>query len=58
MAFININNEKMSKSLGNGILMRDLVKQIKPEVFRFFMLSAHYRNPLNFSDETIEASRE
>ncbi|NQX70843.1 cysteine--tRNA ligase [Paenibacillus alba] len=53
-AFLNIDNEKMSKSLGNGILIRDLVQQIKPEVFRFFMLSAHYRNPLNFSDESLK----
>ncbi|SDO97012.1 cysteinyl-tRNA synthetase [Paenibacillus sp. yr247] len=53
-AFLNIDNEKMSKSLGNGILIRDLVKQIKPNVFRFFMLSAHYRNPLNFSDESLK----
>ncbi|CAH1229354.1 Cysteine--tRNA ligase [Paenibacillus allorhizoplanae] len=53
-AFLNIDNEKMSKSLGNGILIRDLVKQIKPQVFRFFMLSAHYRNPLNFSDESLK----
>jgi cysteinyl-tRNA synthetase len=52
-AFLNIDNEKMSKSLGNGILIRDLVKHIRPEVFRFFMLSAHYRNPLNFSDESL-----
>jgi cysteinyl-tRNA synthetase len=52
-AFLNIDNEKMSKSLGNGILIRDLVKQIRPEVFRFFMLSAHYRNPLNYSDESL-----
>ncbi|MDD9272136.1 cysteine--tRNA ligase [Paenibacillus sp. GCM10023248] len=53
-AFLNIDNEKMSKSLGNGILIRDLVQQLKPEVFRFFMLSAHYRNPLNFSDESLK----
>lgn len=53
-AFLNIDNEKMSKSLGNGILIRDLIKQIKPQVFRFFMLSAHYRNPLNFSDESLK----
>ncbi|TXK78122.1 cysteine--tRNA ligase [Paenibacillus sp. N3.4] len=53
-AFLNIDNEKMSKSLGNGILIRDLVKQIKPEVLRFFMLSGHYRNPLNFSDESLK----
>jgi cysteinyl-tRNA synthetase len=52
-AFLNIDNEKMSKSLGNGVLIRDLLKQLRPEVFRFFMLSAHYRNPLNFSDESL-----
>jgi cysteinyl-tRNA synthetase len=52
-AFLNIDNEKMSKSLGNGILIRDLVKKVRPESFRFFMLSAHYRNPLNFSDESL-----
>jgi cysteinyl-tRNA synthetase len=52
-AFLNIDNEKMSKSLGNGILIRDLVKNVRPESFRFFMLSAHYRNPLNFSDESL-----
>ncbi|RTE05032.1 cysteine--tRNA ligase [Paenibacillus whitsoniae] len=53
-AFLNIDNEKMSKSLGNGILIRDLLKQMKPQVFRFFMLAAHYRNPLNFSDESLK----
>ncbi|MNI05716.1 Cysteine--tRNA ligase [compost metagenome] len=52
-AFVNIDNEKMSKSLGNGILIRDLIGTIRPEVFRFFMLSAHYRNPVNFSDESL-----
>ena len=51
--YININNEKMSKSLGNGITVNELVKRIKPQVIRYFMLSAHYRSPLNFSDETI-----
>ncbi len=51
--YININNEKMSKSLGNGITVNELVKRIKPAVIRYFMLSAHYRSPLNFSDETI-----
>ncbi|MFC5452307.1 cysteine--tRNA ligase [Paenibacillus aestuarii] len=53
-AFLNIDNEKMSKSLGNGILIRDLIQRLKPQVFRFFMLSAHYRNPLNFSDESLK----
>lgn len=51
--FVNINNEKMSKSLGNGITVQNLLTEIKPEVIRYFMLSAHYRSPLNFSDETI-----
>ncbi|MFC0212842.1 cysteine--tRNA ligase [Paenibacillus chartarius] len=55
-AFLNIDNEKMSKSLGNGILVRDIVKLVKPQAFRFFMLSAHYRNPLNYSDESIQAA--
>jgi len=53
-AFVNIDNEKMSKSLGNGILIRDLIQRLKPQVFRFFMLSAHYRNPLNYSDESLK----
>jgi cysteinyl-tRNA synthetase len=52
-AFVNIDNEKMSKSLGNGILIRDMIKKVRPESFRFFILSAHYRNPLNFSDESL-----
>ncbi|QHW32652.1 cysteine--tRNA ligase [Paenibacillus rhizovicinus] len=51
--YININNEKMSKSLGNGITVQDMLTRIKPAVIRYFMLSAHYRSPLNFSDETI-----
>ncbi|WP_308636597.1 cysteine--tRNA ligase [Paenibacillus silvisoli] len=52
--FININNEKMSKSLSNGITVQEILTRIKPAVIRYFMLSAHYRSPLNFSDETIE----
>jgi len=52
--YININNEKMSKSLGNGILVKDLRKQYKWESIRYFMLSSQYRNPLNFNDETID----
>lgn len=51
--FININNEKMSKSLSNGITVQEILTRIKPAVIRYFMLSAHYRSPLNFSDETI-----
>lgn len=52
--YIHINNEKMSKSLGNGITVNEIVKRVKPEAIRYFMLSTHYRSPLNFSDETIE----
>ncbi|MCR8645818.1 cysteine--tRNA ligase [Paenibacillus sp. N1-5-1-14] len=53
-AFLNIDNEKMSKSLGNGILLRQVLEQVRPQTFRFFILNAHYRNPLNFSEESIE----
>lgn len=51
--YINIGGEKMSKSLGNGILVKDLRKQYKRTAIRYFMLSAHYRNPLNFTDDTM-----
>lgn len=52
--YIHINDQKMSKSLGNGVNVNQLLKQIKPETLRFFILSTHYRNPLNFNDEAIE----
>lgn len=52
--YININNEKMSKSLGNFVLVHELIKQYDPQVIRFFMLSVHYRNPINFSEELLE----
>lgn len=52
--YIRIDNEKMSKSLGNGILVRELREQYKKEAIRYFMLSTHYRNPLNFNAETME----
>ena len=51
--FININNEKMSKSTGNFFTVRDILKEFSPEDVRFFMLSAHYRSPLNFSRDMI-----
>ncbi|WP_400164686.1 cysteine--tRNA ligase [Brevibacillus sp. TJ4] len=51
---LNINNEKMSKSLGNFLLVRDLVEQYGGQLIRFFMLQGHYRNPINFSDELLE----
>lgn len=55
--YININNEKMSKSLGNFVLVHDIIKQIDPQVLRFFMLSVHYRNPINFSQELLEGAK-
>ncbi len=55
--FINVNNEKMSKSLNNFFTVRDIVKEFDYEVLRFFMLSAHYRSPINFSDELLEQAK-
>jgi cysteinyl-tRNA synthetase len=55
--YININDQKMSKSLGNGFNVRELLKSVGSEVIRFFMLSAHYRNPLNFSDDLIHQAQ-
>jgi cysteinyl-tRNA synthetase len=51
--FITVNEEKMSKSLGNFFLVKDILEHYPPEVVRFFILSTHYRNPLNFSDEQL-----
>ncbi|RDW21809.1 cysteine--tRNA ligase [Oceanobacillus arenosus] len=55
--YININNEKMSKSLGNFVLARDLIEKHDPQVLRFFMLSVHYRNPINFTEELLENAK-
>lgn len=55
--YINIDNEKMSKSLGNFVLVNDIRKQIDPQVLRFFMLSVHYRNPINFAQDLVEAAK-
>ncbi len=55
--FLNIDNKKMSKSLGNFFTVRDIAAKYDLQVLRFFMLSAHYRSPLNFSAELMEASR-
>jgi len=54
--FINIENEKMSKSLGNFLLVHEALKEVDPMVLRFFMLSVHYRHPINYSRELIEQS--
>jgi cysteinyl-tRNA synthetase len=55
--YITINNEKMSKSKGNFFTVRDIVSEFDPEVVRFFLLSAHYRNPINFSRELMKQSK-
>ncbi|MBM7610217.1 cysteinyl-tRNA synthetase [Lysinibacillus composti] len=55
--YINIDNEKMSKSLGNFVLVHDIRQQIDPEVLRFFMLSVHYRHPINFAQDLVESAK-
>lgn len=55
--FLNIDNKKMSKSLGNFFTVRDISEKYDLQVLRFFMLSAHYRSPLNFSAELMEAAK-
>jgi len=56
-AFLNIDNKKMSKSAGNFFTVRDIAEKYDLQVLRFFMLSAHYRSPLNFSAELMEAAK-
>jgi len=55
--FLNIDNKKMSKSLGNFFTVREVSERYDLQVLRFFMLSAHYRSPLNFSAELMEAAK-
>ena len=55
--FLNIDNKKMSKSLGNFFTVRDIAEKYDLQVLRFFMLSAHYRSPLNFSADLMEAAK-
>ncbi len=52
--FVRVNEEKMSKSLGNFFTVREVLKQYRPEIIRFFILSSHYRSPLNYSDEQLD----
>lgn len=56
-AFLNIDNRKMSKSAGNFFTVRDISEKYDLQILRFFMLSAHYRSPLNFSGELMEAAK-
>ena len=56
-AFVNVDGEKMSKSLGNFFLIRDIVAHFPYQVIRFFILSGHYRMPINFSDELLKSAQ-
>lgn len=55
--FLSVDQEKMSKSLGNVLLVHELIEQVPGEVIRLALLSAHYRQPLDWSDETLESAR-
>lgn len=55
--FLNVQGEKMSKSLGNFITIRDMLENHEPETFRFFVLSTHYRSPIDFSENALEQSK-
>ena len=54
--FVNINKEKMSKSLGNFLTIREVTEKINPEILRFFLLTSHYRSPIDFSEENVRNS--
>lgn len=54
--FITINQEKMSKSLGNFFLLREILEKYSPQVVRFYLLSTHYRSPLDFDDQKLQAA--
>jgi cysteinyl-tRNA synthetase len=55
---VRVNDEKMSKSLGNFFVIRDVLAQYDPEVVRFFILRAHYRSPVNYSDSTLTEAKQ
>jgi cysteinyl-tRNA synthetase len=54
---VQINNEKMSKSLGNFFVIRDVLKQYSPEVVRYFMIASHYRSPINYSTDNLNSAQ-
>jgi cysteinyl-tRNA synthetase len=56
VGFVNINDEKMSKSLKNFFTIRDVMKQYSGETLRYFLISSHYRSPLNFSDDNLKSA--
>jgi cysteinyl-tRNA synthetase len=55
--FVNVNSEKMSKSLGNFFTLRDVLEKVKPEVLRFFFASSHYRSPIDYSDQSLAEAK-
>ncbi len=55
--FVNVNQEKMSKSLGNFFTIREILKEYDPEILRFFILTAHYRSPIDFSDQNLKEAK-
>ena len=57
VGFVRVNQEKMSKSLGNFFTVREVLKQFRPEVLRYFILASHYRSPLDYSDENLDAAK-
>lgn len=57
VGFINVDGEKMSKSLGNFFTIRDVMKKFHPEVIRYFIVSSHYRSPVNFSDVALKEAK-
>ncbi len=57
VGFVRLNEEKMSKSLGNFFTVREVLKKFEPEVVRYFILGSHYRSPLDYSDENLEAAK-
>lgn len=58
VGFVNVDGEKMSKSLGNFFTIRDVMQQFAPEVIRYFIVASHYRSPLNFSDVALKDARQ
>ena len=55
--FVQVNEEKMSKSLGNFFTVREVLQRYQPEVVRLFILSSHYRGPLNYADENLDHAK-
>jgi cysteinyl-tRNA synthetase len=57
VGFVRLNEEKMSKSLGNFFTVREVLKKFDPEVVRYFILGSHYRSPLDYSDENLQGAK-